>query len=76
MALAARVAPRKLQEFLAKRRCDEDLMRRRVEEIVVLWFAITRSRTQLASWTQRATSRGETRRPQDLQLRSQEKGGV
>jgi SRSO17 transposase len=35
MALAAGVAPRTLQEFLAQHRWDEDRLRRRVQEIVV-----------------------------------------
>ena len=35
MALAAGVAPRTLQEFLARRRWDEDRMRRRLQEIVM-----------------------------------------
>ena len=35
MALAAGVAPRTLQEFLAQYRWDEDLMRRRLHEIIV-----------------------------------------
>ena len=35
MALAAGVAPRTLQEFLAQHRWDEDAMRRRLHEIVV-----------------------------------------
>ncbi len=35
MALAAGVAPRTLQEFLAQHRWDEDRMRRRLQEVVV-----------------------------------------